>query len=365
MLEETAGGARECASATSEASRFKRLAEHCRSYKGAVIHRSIIQLSVTLALFFTTVSLMLAAFYHQMYWAMALLSLPAAGFVIRIFIMQHDCGHQSFFKGRLANDITGRIISVFTFIPYDIWKLGHNMHHANCGNLEKRGTGDVSTLTVKEFEALQPFKKFVYRVYRHPLTLLVFGPPVYILLLLRLPPLNITPQTENFKNMPPSRAWRSVMALNLSLAAVYGTACYFLGWQAVLAVYLPIIVIAFGFGQWLFYMQHQYEDTYWQHNDKWNYNEAALLGSSYYALPKVLQWFTGNIGFHHIHHLCPNIPNYKLEECFKAEKELAGFRRITMLESLKSVNLALWDEERFKLISFREWKRNRTAAAVA
>lgn len=351
---------------SSTAAILKQLAEHCRTYKGSVLGRSFFQLANTLGLFLPAVGLMLYAWMHQIYWLYALLLLPTGGLVIRLFIIQHDCGHGSFFKSRLANDITGRFTSIFTFIPYDIWKLGHNIHHAGSGHLGRRGVGDVNTLTVKEFESLSPFRKLFYRVYRHPLMLLVFGPPIYILLLLRLPPIPLGPQKENFTPMPPKRAIKSVMALNLCLAAFYGTACYIFGWQAVLATYLPIIVTAFTFGQWLFYMQHQYEHTYWQHEGKWSYNEAAVFGSSHYDLPKVLHWFTGNIGFHHIHHLCPGIPNYRLQECHNAGKELmSGVTRLTIRESLKSIHLALWDEERFKLISFREWAKNRAATVPA
>ena len=353
-------------SSSSTAADLKQLAEHCRTYKGSVMSRSFIQLGNTLGLFLPIVGVMLYAWMHQIYWLYALLILPAGGLVIRLFIIQHDCGHGSFFKSRLANDMTGRFTSIFTFIPYDIWKLGHNIHHAGSGHLGRRGIGDVNTLTVKEFEALSPMRKLYYRAYRHPLTLLVFGPPIYILLLLRLPPIPFAPQKENFNPMPAMRGLKSIMGLNIALAAFYGAACYLFGWQAVLAVYLPIIVTAFGFGQWLFYMQHQYEDTYWKGEGQWAYNEAAVLGSSHYDLPKILHWFTGNIGFHHIHHLCPGIPNYRLEECHHAGKEmLTGVTRLTIRESLKSIHLALWDEERFKLISFREWRKNHAAAATS
>ncbi len=338
-----------------DAALLKSLVTHCQKYRGGIARRSIVQLGTTVALFLAAISTMFVAFHHGVYWLYALLMVPAGGLVVRLFIIQHDCGHGSFFKSKAANDWTGRFLSLFTFIPYGLWRRGHNLHHAGSGNLDRRGAGDIDTLTIAEYKALSPKQQFWYRLYRHPLVLLVIAPPIYILVLLRFPPWQSVPFLKNYNPLPAgTQGWGSVMGLNVALAAIYGGLIYWLGWKTGLLVYLPVVATAFWIGQWLFYIQHQYEDAYWRHKDGWNYNEAAIYGSSYYVLPKVLQWFTGNIGFHHIHHLCPGIPNYRLEECFRTNADLAKAPRLTLQDSLKSIHLALWDEMKMKMVSFRE-----------
>lgn len=335
---------------------LKRLTAHCQSYSGSDTGRSIFQLVSTCAIFFSALGVMYWAVMAGHWWLYALLLAPAGGLTVRMFIMQHDCGHGSFFKSRAANTWTGRFVSLFTFIPYDMWRRAHNIHHAGSGNLDRRGAGAVDTLTVKEYRALPKRKQFLYRLYRHPLVLLVLGPPVYIFFMLRFPLRRSVPFLDDFHPISPKGTLASVMLLNLSLVLFYGAAWYLLGWQSVLLVYIPVLAVGFWFGQWLFYMQHQYENTYWKKQENWSYAEAALMGSSWYALHPVLHWFTGNIGYHHIHHLCSGIPNYKLPECHNAEPDLSKVNRITFSEGFKAVWLALWDEDRQKLIRFSDLK---------
>lgn len=340
--------------AGDQAQRARRLMNHCLSYKGADPARSVFQLVTTTALFFAGLAALVWAFNHHAWLAYAAVLPPTGLILIRMFIMQHDSGHGSFFASRAACDWTGRFISLFTFLPYDLWRRAHNMHHAGAGNLSRRGAGDVDTLTVREYEALDARQKFLYRLYRHPLVLLVFGPPVYVFLMQRFPPMQKVPYLGDYHPIPVERAWRSAMATNACLALFYGAAIALLGWKTVIGVYVPVLSVAFCAGQWLFFVQHQFEDSYWQYDDNWNYSAAATAGSSYYALPRVLQWLTGNIGFHHVHHLCPSIPNYRLEECFGADPELSSVHGMTIRESLKCATLALWDESRSKMIRFRD-----------
>ncbi len=339
-----------------EKQRIKELTDHCYSYRGSDIKRSILQLSTTLILFSLSIAIMFVAIYGEIYWLYAALFLPTVGFLIRLFIIQHDCGHGSFFSSRRANDVTGRLISILTFIPYDLWKRAHNKHHANSGNLTRRGSGDVDTLTVKEYQSLSAGRRFLYRLYRNPITLFLLGPPVYMLILQRIPPMQSAPFLQYYNPISPAQSWRSVMTLNLMLFIFYGTLSIFLGLNAVVLVYLPVLIGAFFVGQWLFFIQHQFEDTYWEHDENWSFSKAALQGSSYYALPPLLQWFTGNIGFHHIHHLCSMIPNYRLQECFDSNKELSDATRITLFQSLKYIRLALWDEKQEQMVGFSNLK---------
>jgi omega-6 fatty acid desaturase (delta-12 desaturase) len=232
--------------------------------------------------------------------------IPAAGLLVRIFIFQHDCGHGSFFRSKKANSITGVICSVFTWTPYFYWRRGHGIHHAFAGNLEHRGIGDVYTMTVEEYMKRSRWGRLKYRLYRNPIFLFVLIPVVVFVLWYRFP---------TSKDRAMKKAESSVYWTDLMLSIVLGTVIYFTGFTAFLLVQLPIIIISTMAGQWLFYVQHQYEETYWEHKSEWDFVQAALKGSSFYKLPKVLQWFTGNIGFHHIHHLDPAIPNYMLEKC--------------------------------------------------
>jgi acyl-lipid omega-6 desaturase (Delta-12 desaturase) len=334
--------------------RIRLLSEHCQRYKGADIKRGVFQLATTGLLFLATLAAMTAAFYHQAWWLSALLIVPASGFLVRLFIVQHDCGHGSFFSSRRANDITGRVISLFTFTPYDYWKRAHNMHHAGSGNLNRRGIGSIDTLTVREYQALPPKKKFAYRLYRNPFLLLLVFTPYYVLLLQRSLPSQTLPYLDDYHTMKPRQALRSVVSLNIALAVFYGAAALLLGWEPVVLLYLPVMILTSWVGGWLFYIQHQFEDGYWEREGTWSFGEAAVLGSSYYALPRVLQWFTGNIGLHHIHHLCSAIPNYRLQTCLDNSPELQTMNRMTLTDSLKCVWWALWDEDQSKMVGFRD-----------
>jgi len=286
------------------------------------------------------------------YWLTLALSLPEAGFMLRIFIIQHDCGHGSFFSSKRANDVVGMISSLITLTPYYYWKKSHAIHHAHVGNLDGRGIGDVQTLTVKEYLQLSPLGKLQYRIYRNPFIL--FGIIAFLLFVVvyRFP----TSRTKTMKSVQSSIYWT-----NLGIACLVAGLVKLVGWQTFLLVHFPVEVWAASVGTWIFYVQHQYEDTYWEGQDKWDYATAAMKGSSFYKLPPVLQWFSGNIGFHHIHHLSPRIPNYLLPQCHEENPPLQGAVVLTLRTGIRSMILTLWDEEEKKLISFRDLSRKLAA----
>ena len=328
---------------------IKDVTAHCIQYRGGDTMRSILQLLTTLLLFVFAVGLM----YHSLsvsYILTLALSIPAAGLLTRIFIFQHDCGHGSFFKSKKINDWVGRFLALLTVTPYDFWRRAHNMHHATSGNLDQRSIGGIDTITVQEYQNLTKGKRLAYRVYRHPLFLLFFGTPFYTIVLQRLPFNAPSGFYEGYKTLSSASIFPSIMWTNLALIVFYGGFAMILGFGVLAAVYLPILIVTSWIGGWLFYIQHQFEDTLWERQESWNVQEAALMGSSYYHLPRVLQWFTGNIGLHHIHHLCSQIPNYKLQECMDARPELAEINKLTIRSSLKSIGLKLWDEKQNKMI---------------
>ena len=280
------------------------------------------------------------------YWLTLALALPTAGFLVRIFIIFHDCGHGSFFKSQKANDFWGFITGVLTYTPYHYWRKDHAVHHATVSDLDRRGVGDVKTLTVKEYLALSPWQKFIYRFYRNPLVMFVFGPSIVFLLVHR------------FARRDAGRRERhSVYWNNLGLLAVYALVLWTVGIEAYLLIHLPVLLIGFTGGVWMFYVQHQFEGTYWEDHENWDFVTAALKGSSFYKLPKVLQWFSGNIGYHHIHHLSPRIPNYNLEACHKENPMFQDIEPITFFESFKSIKFRLWDDEKKILVGF-DYLRN-------
>jgi omega-6 fatty acid desaturase (delta-12 desaturase) len=291
----------------------------------------------------------------EVHWALSLALAPvAAGLVTRLFIIQHDCGHGSFFRTRRANDRTGRLISAFSLIPYDFWRRTHAAHHATSGNLSKRGCGDVDTLTVDEYRALSPLRRLGYRIYRDPIFLLLLGCHLYFMLKLRLP----WGQPEPFRKAAPS-----ILGTNLLILAWIAPVTAWLGWDFLLLVWLPTQLCASSLGLWLFYIQHQYAEAYWARDDEWDFHDAALKGSSHYDLPVLLRWFTGNIGAHHVHHLCSKVPNYRLYECLRDHPDLAAMNRITLLESLPAARLALWDERRHRLVGFGALRESPTGAS--
>lgn len=325
---------------------------HCAGFRGALPGIAYWQLGSTLALFVLVLAAMFATVEHY-YGLTLLLSLPAGGILVRLFIIQHDCGHGSFLKGRIANDLVGRLVSVLTVTPYEVWRREHAKHHATSGNLEQRGIGDIDTLTVREYELLPSWRKRLYQVYRNPLFLFGFGVPFYFMVLQRVP---------LDHPLPARQAWASVMALNLGMFAVYGPLGYIFGLWNLLFVAVPVIHIASAVGGWLFYVQHQFDETHWNRPPDWDVQVAALFGSSYYVLPPVLNWFTGNIGLHHIHHLNSMIPNYRLMACLKSSPDLQALNRLTLWQSLQCVNYKLWDEDRKMLVGFKAVRQQRMIA---
>jgi acyl-lipid omega-6 desaturase (Delta-12 desaturase) len=279
------------------------------------------------------------------FWPIFPLAVPAVFLLVRLFIIQHDCGHGSFFASRRANDLLGRALGVLTLTPYAFWRSSHAIHHASSGNLERRGPGDITTLTVREYQALSPIRRLFYRIYRHPVVLFGLG-PLYLFVIR-----NRIPTANPFRHR---KIWSSIVGTNATLAALVTVMLLTVGGRAFLLAYLPVILLAASTGIWLFYIQHQFEHTYWASGPAWDFHEAALQGSSFYDLPAVLHWLTGSIGFHHIHHACSKIPNYRLRDCFDQNPEFRRVRRLTLRDSLKCARLALWDEERQFLVSFRE-----------
>ena len=334
---------------------IKDIANHCKTYQGADETRSIMQLVTTFSLFAGLCVLMFYSLEISYFLTLAL-AIPAGGLLTRIFIFQHDCGHGSFFKSKKVNDWVGRCLSMLTITPYDFWRRAHNMHHATSGDLDRRSIGGIDTITVREFMALPDWKKVYYRLYRNPFLLLILGTPFYVIIAQRLPFNQSMHFYEGYKSLPMSSIWKSILLTNIGLVVFYGTLSYFFGFMTVIAIALPILVVTSWVGGWLFYIQHQFEDTYWEDSENWNLQEAALTGSSYYELPVILQWFTGNIGLHHIHHLCSKIPNYKLQECMDARPELRDVNRMTLRQSLDCLNLKFWDEETKQLVGLDHLK---------
>ncbi|WP_299408477.1 fatty acid desaturase [uncultured Roseobacter sp.] len=281
------------------------------------------------------------------YWAAFALACLNGLFLVRLFCIQHDCGHGSFFANRVLSDWTGRALGVLTLTPYDVWRRSHAFHHASAGNLDKRGMGDVVTLTVDEYRARGWFGRLRYRAYRNPLVLFVLGPAYLFYLENRLP----------FGMMDDGwRIWLSSMGTNLGVALTVGLIVYFGGLMPLLLVFVPTTLVAATLGVWLFYVQHQFEETQWDQPEDWALHEAALHGSSHYVMPGILQWFTANIGIHHVHHLYSRIPFYRLKEVLRDHSELAEAQRLSIRESIACARLHLWDEKQRRLLSFRQMR---------
>jgi omega-6 fatty acid desaturase (delta-12 desaturase) len=320
-------------------------------YRNPEFRRSIWQIANTIPPYFAVVFIMVRSLEIS-YWLTLALAPLAAGLLARTFIIFHDCGHGSFFKSQRANDILGFLTGVLTFTPYHYWKHNHAIHHATAGDLDRRGTGDVMTLTVKEYLALPPIKRLGYRIMRNPIMMFLIGPLVVFLIVHRF-----------VRGEAGRRERYSVYWTNLSIAGYVALMILAMGLEPFLLVQLPIVIITFSCGVWLFYVQHQFEGTYWEDTQNWDYATAALKGSSYYKLPKVLQWFTGNIGFHHIHHLSPRIPNYLLEKCYNENKIFQEIEPVTLRSSLKSLSFRLWDEDKRKLVGFDSVKEYQWVAS--
>ena len=312
------------------------------SYKSPDNRRATFELVVT--------SLLLAGVWAAMWlmagvsaWLPALLAIPSGALLVRLFMIQHDCGHNAFFSSRLANDWTGRVLGVLTLTPFDFWRHSHALHHAGSGNLGRRGIGDIDTLTVEEYLARGRWGRIKYRLYRHPLVMFGLGPSFLFLLQHRLPV-----GATRLGRMP----WLSTMLTNLGIAVLFALAIWLMGPSTFLLLYLPMMVVGASIGVWLFYVQHQFEQTYWQPATDWSQPDAALHGSSFYDLPRWLMWLTGNIGIHHLHHLSSRIPFYRLPEALADYPELRTIGRLTLWQSLACVRLTLWDAGRRQMVPF-------------
>lgn len=298
-------------------------------------------LATWIAMFFT---------YDISIWLTIPLVIIAGGLVVRTFIIFHDCGHQSFFKSRRANDFWGYITGILTFTAYRFWHWEHHIHHSSAGDLDRRAEGDVWTMTLEEYEASSKWMKLAYRLVRSPLILFTIGPMFLFLIWQRF---------SSKKAKPRDR--RSVWWTNLGIAAMVTTGGLLMGWEKYIVLQLAVCAVSTTAGVWMFYVQHQFEDVYWARKDKWNFAAAALDGSSYYKLPRILQWFTGNIGYHHIHHLSSRIPNYLLEECHNSEPLFQQVPELTIRKSLTCAKYRLFDEENNRLITFKELRKRRKA----
>lgn len=319
-------------------------------FAAPIASKTVLQLGTSIGLFLAGCAAMYWA-YSFSYLLTLALAVPTGALLVRVFIVQHDCGHGALFMSRRANHAVGMLCSLFTLTPYTNWRRHHAAHHANWNNLDRRQSGSdlySTCLTVREYQALTRWNRLVYRVSHHPLVANVLLPPLIFLLVYRIP-------------FDTPREWRreryTVYATDLTIAAVIVTAGLLLGFRQVLLVQLPIVVEASIIGVWLFSLQHRFEPSLWARQSDWNAAKAALQGSSYLRLPKVLQWFTGNIGFHHIHHLDPRVPNYRLEECCKAVPALGTVPPMSLGASLPALWLTLWDEDRGRMVSFADLRK--------
>ena len=316
-------------------------------YRRPQLAASLFQLLVTLGLW--------AAMWPIMWWSLdvgywltLLLAVPAAFFTVRLFILQHDCGHGSFFQSRAANEFVGFVLGVLTMTPYHCWRRQHAMHHATNGNLDHRGIGDIDTITVSEYIAMSWWGRLKYSMYRHPLVLFGVGP--FFQFAVR----------QRFTFGLPT-AWRrerrSVHVTNLVVLGAMAALVWCLDWRSVVLMYLPVMALAASIGVWMFYVQHQFNPTYWRNDEDWDYHAAAIHGSSYYHLPWLLRWLTANIGFHHIHHLDSRVPNYRLPKIYRDHPELRKTHRLSLWSSLRCALYKLWDEKQRRLVSFRHASR--------
>jgi omega-6 fatty acid desaturase (delta-12 desaturase) len=289
---------------------------------------------------------LLVAMFYALRLSVALsllLVLPASGFLIRVFIVFHDCAHGSFLRSRRANQLLGGAVGLLVWLPFRAWRHEHAVHHATTGDLERRGVGDITTHTVAEYRAMSPLQRLGYRLFRNPVVMFGLGWLLVLLLKPRFVPRGARPRIRN-----------SVLKTNLALAIVVAAACATVGWRAYLLVQAPVLLVTGAVGIWLFYVQHQFEDTYWQAHADWRFQAAALEGSSYLKLPPVLRFFTGNIGFHHVHHLSASIPNYNLPDAHEQTARLHAVPELTLRDGLRATRLKLWDEQAGRLVTFRE-----------
>jgi len=286
------------------------------------------------------------------YLVVLVLAIPTAGFVLRTYILFHDCAHGSLLRGPRANKWVGAVLAVMVFTPYARWRHDHALHHATAGDLDRRGAGDITTLTVGEYNARPMRSRIAYRLLRNPVVMFGLG-PIYGMLL--------APRWSRPSDRPHIR--RSVWGTNLALALIIGGLCWTIGWRAFVLVEAPLVLLAGGAGIWLFYVQHQFDHTYWQRSSEWTYTDAAMLGSSYLRLPKVLQFFTGNIGLHHVHHLSAKIPNYNLQRAHDDGPNFGNVPAVSLWKGLRAVRLKLWDEDAARLVTWKEHRRGASRPA--
>ena len=316
-------------------------------YREPSTWRSVFELAVTLVPFVLLWALAWAALDVSAWLSLAI-AVVNGGFLVRIFIIQHDLGHASYFANRTASDWLGRALGVITLTPYDVWRRTHAIHHAHHGHLDHRGIGDVLTLTVDEYRARSRWGRLMYRLYRHPVVLFVLGPSYLFIVQNRL---LVGLMTSGW------RYWISAMGTNAFIVMIVSLILWLDGLMPLLLIYIPTSVIGATIGVWLFYVQHQFEQTHWASDPEWQLHDAALEGSSHYKLPRALQWLTGNIGIHHVHHLYSRIPFYRLPEVLADQPTLAQAQKLTIRQSLSCVKLKLWDEKTQRLLSFRQMAR--------
>ncbi|MDP3491731.1 MAG: fatty acid desaturase [Hyphomonadaceae bacterium] len=324
------------------------LREFLKPFQRPTLWRSLLELALTVLPLIALWSAGAFAVAAGLWWLGLLISVPAALFVVRMFMIQHDCGHRAFFESPWLNDWVGRAIGVVTMTPHDCWRRTHGIHHATSGNLDRRELGAVKTVSVAEYHAMTPIQRFAYRLYRNPIILFVIG-PFYVFFLQQRLPHGI--MKEGW------RPWVSAMGTNVVLFAFLGAVIWMGGLNFLLIVWAPSLLLAAMIGVWLFFVQHQFEETYWARNENWEMVEAAMRGSSHYDLPPVLRWLTGNIGVHHIHHVSARIPFYKLRDVLKKNPALKDVNRLGLLESIRCAGLTLWDEASQRLVSFGHYAK--------
>jgi len=309
-------------------------------YQHADLQHSLGQIANSLLPYLALWALMIFSL-HISIWLSLVLAIPAAAFLMRIFIIFHDCGHGSFFKSKTANHWVGFFMGVLVFTPSENWWHDHALHHATAGNLDKRGLGDVTTMTVEEYQQSSRWKRLSYRAFRNPFGMFIVGPILVFLILNRFPTKGAGKKEK-----------LSVVLVDLAILIIFALMSMAIGWKTYLLLQVVVMWMAGAAGIWMFYVQHQFENVYWVHSSQWDYLDSALMGASCYQLPKVLQWFTGNIGFHHIHHLSPRIPNYFLERCYIENPLLRAKTTLNLISGLKSLSLRLWDEQDQRMVGF-------------
>jgi omega-6 fatty acid desaturase (delta-12 desaturase) len=325
------------------------LAPYARPHLG----RSLLDLATSLVPYLALLVLMYLAL-DVSYLLVLALAIPASGFQVRTFIAFHDCAHGSFLPTKRANAWLGAVLGLVVYTPFVSWRHSHAVHHATAGDLDRRGTGDVQTLTVAEYRASSWRQRLAYRLFRNPLVMFGLGPTYAMVLQPRIVPRSARPRIQ-----------RSIVATDVVLALLVGGLCWLVGWQEFLLVQVPVLLLAGAAGVWLFYVQHQFEDTYWQSAGEWSYADAALRGSSYLKLPRVLQFFSGNIGLHHVHHLSAKVPNYNLQRAHDQNPIFHGVPTISLWDGLRAVRLKLWDEGRGRLVTFAEARANQWPTATS